>query len=341
MNDCADRDAPSSSRRRVRLPSDDSDSDYRPLAQRLRRRAPHPVPDLGPSVIPSPSPPVATASPPSPPIATPTPVPSQTDAPPAPPEAQVEPPLAQPSTSPQHQSTEAGPSHRPSPVTLPPEPSPVLPSPPFGSAVGPSGSTAGPSQPPPLVPLYYLTTAPSEAGLQSRCDVPTSSLTMKDRLATLWDESMHQMELLPPLAQMDRFSELYIKSFHAVHRQNKMLRNKVTELELQLNNPAQASHTLRAEVKDLTKRKNSLKVSLAISNQELKGLKEEKSQVEVVHQQRMDQQTLEHQRAIDQLTQKLRAAEPLAQEQDKKLKSQATQLTSQVAELLATRTELA
>ncbi|XP_042409898.1 protein PRRC2A-like [Zingiber officinale] len=346
MNDRLGRDTPSSSRRRVRLPSENSDSDDQPLAQRLRHRAPHPRQDLGPSTIPSPSP-IATVAPPLPPIATPTPIPSPADAPLASPEVQVEPPLAQPSTSQQPQSTKVGPSHRPLSSTSPPEPSHMPPSTPSRSAAGPSGLAVGPSQPPPPIPLYYRTIAPSEVELQSRKDVPTSSLTMKGRLSTLWEKSMHQMELLPPPAQMDRFSELYIKacaksliineSFHAVHHQNKMLRDKVTELELQLNNPAQASHALRAEVKDLTRRKNHLEVSLAISNHELKGLKEEKRQVDTVHQQRMDQQALVHQRAVDQLTQKLRAAETLAQEQDKKLKSQAAQLTSQAAELLVAR----
>ncbi|XP_042423363.1 nucleosome-remodeling factor subunit BPTF-like [Zingiber officinale] len=318
-------------------------------SQRLRRRAPDPILDSGPSTIPPP-PPIATTTPPLPTAVTPTSIPSQADAP-APSEVQVEPPLAQPSPSQQHQSTEASPSNRPSPATSPPEPSRVPPSAPSGSAAGPSGSAVGPSQPPPPVPLYYRTTAPSEAELQSRQDVPTSSLTMKGCLATLWEESMHQMELLLPPSQMDRFSELYIKacaeslminqSFHAIHHQNKMLRDKVTELELQLNNSAQASHALRAEVKDLTKKKNYLEVSLALANHELKGVKEEKSQVDVVHHQCMDQQSLVHQRAVDQLTQKLCAAETLAQEWDKKLKSQATQLTSQAAEVLTARTELA
>ncbi|XP_042379932.1 leucine-rich repeat extensin-like protein 5 [Zingiber officinale] len=280
VNDRSGRDAPSSSQRRVRLPSEDFDSDDQPLAQRLRCRAPDPSQDSGPSTIP-----------PLPPVTNPTPVPSQADASPALPKVQVEPPLAQPFTSQQHQSTKAGPSHRPSPTTSPPEPSPVPPSAPSGLAAGPSGSVAGPSQPPPPVPLYYRTTAPSEAGLHSLQDVPTSSLTMKGCLATLWEESMHQMELLSPHAQMDRFSELYIK----------VLRDMVTELELQLTNPTQASHALRAEIKDLTKRKNHLEVSLAHTNHKLKDLQEEKSQVDVVHQQRMDQQALEHQRAIDQL----------------------------------------
>ncbi|XP_042423180.1 ras-associated and pleckstrin homology domains-containing protein 1-like [Zingiber officinale] len=278
---------------------------------RLRRRAPPPVPDSGPSSIPSPSHPVATASP-SPPIATPPPISSQADASPDPSVVPVEPPTTQPSppahpptqpsTSQQHQSTKADPSHRSPPVTSPPEPSPVPPSAPSVSVAGPSGSTAGPSgsatgpsQPPPPVPQFYRTTAPSEVGLQSRHDVSTSFLIMKGRLANLWEESMHQMELLPPLAQMERFSELYIKacaeslainqSFHAVHHQNKMLQDKVTKLELQLNNLAQASHALRTEVKELTKGKNSLELSLAISNHELRGLQEEKSQVEVMHQQ--------------------------------------------------------
>ncbi|XP_042401095.1 max-binding protein MNT-like [Zingiber officinale] len=321
VNDRSGHDAPSS-QRRVRLPSEDSDSDDQPLAQRLRRRAPNPSQDSGPSAIPPSPPPVATPTFPSPPIVTPTSIPSQADAPPAPLEVLVEPLLAQPSTSPQHQSTEAGPSHRPSPVTSPPEPSHAPPSAPSELAAGPSGSTTRPSQPPPPVHHYYRTTVPSEVELRSQQDVPTSSLTMKGRLACAESLIINQ-------------------SFHVVHHQNKVLRDIVTELELQLKDLAQASHALRAEIKDLTKRKTHLEVSLARANHKLKGLQEEKSQVDVVHQQRIDQQALVHQRAIDQLTQKLHAAETLAQQQDKKLKSQATQLTSQAAELLTVRTELA
>ncbi|XP_042432620.1 mucin-1-like [Zingiber officinale] len=332
VNDRLSRDASSSSRRRVRLPSEDSDSDDQPLAQRLCRRAPHPSQDSGPSAIPHPSPPVATT----------TPIPSQINTPPAPPEASAEPPLTQPSTSQQHPSTEVGPSHCPSPTTSPPEPSHVPPS-------APSGSATGPSQPPP--PIHYRTTAPSEVGLRSWQDVPTSFLIMKGRLATLWEESMQQMELLLPLAQMDRFSELYIKacaesliinqSFHAAHYQSKVLRDMLTELELQLNDPAQASHALRVEIKDLTRRNTHLEVSLAQANHQLKHIQEEKSQIDIIHQQCLEQQALVHQRAIDQLTQKLHSEETLAQEQDKRLKSQAAQLASQEAELLVVRTELA
>ncbi|XP_042400965.1 formin-like [Zingiber officinale] len=381
MNDRLNRDASSPSRRRVRLPSEESDSDDLPLTQRLRHRAPPSMPDSGPSDILSPSPPVATTSPPSPPIAAQAPIPSQANVPPDPSTVLVEPPLtqpslpAQPSTSRQPQSTEAGPSRRPPPVTSSLEPPTMPPSAPSMSAAGPSGTAVGPSQPPPPAPQFYRTTAPSEVGLHSRNDVSTSFLIMKGRLATLWGESMHQMEILPPPAQMKRFSELYIKvsfrncllqllsssflsnvlpmsqacaesltinqSFHAVNHQNKMLQDKVAELELQLNDPVQAIHALRAEIKDLTKERNSLEVSLALAHHELKGLKEEKSQVDIVHQQSMDQQALEHQRAIDQLTQKLRAAETLAQEHEKKLKFQAAQLTSQAAELLDARNELA
>ncbi|XP_042377370.1 bromodomain-containing protein 4-like [Zingiber officinale] len=225
VNDRSSRDTPSSSRRRARLPSEDSDSDDRPLAHRFRRRTTNPSQDLGPSPVPHPSPPVATT----------TPIPSQADAPPDPPEVPAEPPLAQPSPSQQHQSTEASPSPYFSPTTSPPEPSHVPPS-------APSDSAVGPSQPPPPTHHHYRTTTPSEARLRSRQDVPTSTLTMKGHLANLWEESMHQMELLPQPAQMDIFSELYTKacaesliinqSFHATHYQNKVLRDKVTELEL-------------------------------------------------------------------------------------------------------------
>ncbi|XP_042400945.1 proline-rich receptor-like protein kinase PERK13 [Zingiber officinale] len=174
VNDRLNRDAPSSSRRRVRLPSEDSDSDDQPLAQRLRRRAPDPSPGSGPVAVPPP-----------PPVTTPTPAPSPADVSPAPPDAQVKSPLAQPSTSQRPQSTEDDPSHRPSPAISPPEPSQVPPSTPSRSAAEPSGSAAGPSQTPPPVPHYYRTTAPSEAELRSRQDVPTSYLTIKGRLVTV------------------------------------------------------------------------------------------------------------------------------------------------------------
>ncbi|XP_042401200.1 formin-like protein 13 [Zingiber officinale] len=287
--------------------------------------APDPILDSSPSTIP-PLPPTATTTSPSPPIANSTPVPSQADVPPAPSALPFEPPPAQPSTSQQHQSSEAGPSHCPSPVTSPQEPSHVPPSAPSGSAAGPSGSTAGPSQPPPPIHHYYCTAAPSEAGLQSRQDVPTIFLIMKGRWPPCGKKVCIRWNSCRPLPR-------WIDSLSCISR--------VTELELQLMDPKQASHALRAEIKDLTKKKNHLEVSLAHTNHKLKILQEEKSQVDVVHQQRMDQQALEHQRAIDQLTQKLRAAETLAQEQDKKLKSQAAQLTSQGAELLVARTELA
>ncbi|XP_042446402.1 probable pathogenesis-related protein ARB_02861 [Zingiber officinale] len=84
------------------------------------------------------------------------------------PEAPTEPPLAQPSTSQQHRSAKAAPSHHPSSTASPPKPSHMPPSAASGSATGPSGSAAGPSQPPPPVHHHYLTTAPSEAELRSR-----------------------------------------------------------------------------------------------------------------------------------------------------------------------------
>ena len=79
-----------------------------------------------------------------------------------------------------------------------------------------------------------------------------------------------------------------------------------------MNDPVQAGHALRAEIKDLTKRKNSLEVSLARANHELKDLQEKQSRIDIVHQQSINQQALKHQRAMEQLAQKLRAAETLA-----------------------------
>ncbi|XP_042415396.1 ATP-dependent helicase brm-like [Zingiber officinale] len=323
-NERSAHDIPAPSRHRVGLPSNDSDSDDQPLAQRRRHTTPAVAPDSDPSPVPQ-----------SPPTATPTPVLSQANNPP-PSNTQVEPPLAQPSTSQLPQGGEAGPATRPS-STIPSEFPQTPSSAPSGSAARPSppplGSTAGPSQLTPLTHHCCCTAVPSEMKLLSQQDVPTISLKMKGRLATIWEESLQQMDSLPPPTQMDRFSEVYIK--------NKLLQDRVTELELQLSDSAQDNHALRAEIKDLTKRNNHLEASLAHVNNKFKALEEEKNQIDVVHQQSMDQQALEHQRAIDQLTQKLRAAETLAQEQDKKLKSQATQLMTQEAELLATRDELA
>ncbi|XP_042407762.1 formin-1-like [Zingiber officinale] len=349
-NDRLSQDAPSPSRHRARSPSDDSDSDDQPLAQRRRRRASCPVSDSGPSSIPSP-PPTAAASPPPPSVTLP-PIPSHVNDPPIPSNIHVEPPLAQPSTQ-QPQGGEAGPSECPSvtpPAAHPPGPS-SAPSDSTADPSAPPGLAVGPSEPSPLTYHCYYTSIPSEGMLWSRTDVLTSSLEIKGRLATLWEESIQHMDSLPPLAQMDKFAELYIKayaeslavnnSFHATHHQNKVLRDQVAELELQLNDLAQASHPLRAEIKDLTKKNTSLEVSVALANRALKVLQEEQSQVNIVHQQSIDQQTLEHQRDMEQLTQKLRTAETLAQEQDKKLKSQEAQLTSQAVELTTARKELA
>ncbi|XP_042415101.1 formin-1-like [Zingiber officinale] len=337
----------------------DSDSDDLPLAQRRRRRAPHPVSDSGPSSIPSP-PPAAVISPP-PPVVPQPPIPSHAHDPPISSNTQVEPLLAQPSTAQpstpqQPQGGEAGPSERSS--ATPPAVHPQGPSSaPSISTAGPSaplGSATGPSDPSPLTYHNYSTSVPSEGRLWSRTDVPTSSLKMKGRLATLWEESIQRMDSLPPLAQMDKFAELYVKacaeslavnnSFHAIHHQNKVLRDQVAELELQLNDPAQASHALRVEIKDLTRKKNNLEVSLTQARHELKDLQEKQSQADTVHQQSINQQALEH----HQLAQKLRAAETLAKDQDQKLKSheallksQETQLTSQATELAAARSELA
>ncbi|XP_042387778.1 putative uncharacterized protein DDB_G0290521 [Zingiber officinale] len=314
--------------------------------------------DPAPSSIPSP-PPNAAASPTSP-QATPPSIPSHVTDPPASSNNQAEPPLAHPATSQNTQEDEAGPSERPS--TIPPAVPPQGPSSaPSGATAEPSttpGSAAGPSGPPPLIYQNYCITLPSEEQLWSQTDVPTSSLKIKGRLATIWEESLRHMDSLPSPTQIDQFAELYTKacaeslimnySFHATHHQNKMLRDHVTELELQLNDPTQASHASRAEIKALTSRKNSLEVSLALTKHELEELQQKQSQANNVHQQSMNQQALEHQRAMDQLVQKLCAAETLVQDQDQKLKSQEAllksqkiQLTSQAIELATARSKLA
>ncbi|XP_042426154.1 vegetative cell wall protein gp1-like [Zingiber officinale] len=251
INERLSQNTPTPSRHRARSSSDDSDSDDQPLSQRRRRRAPHPMSDPVPSSIPSP---LNAAASPTPPQATPPSIPSHVADPPTLSSNQAEPPLVHPATSQNVQDNEAGPSERPS--TIPsamPHQGPS--STPFDTTVEPSappGSAAGPSGPPPLIYQNYYITLPSEAPLWSQTDVPTSSLKIKGHLATLWEESLWHMNSLPPPAQMDQFAELYVKacaeslimnhSFHATHYQNKMLRDHVAELELQLNDPAQANH---------------------------------------------------------------------------------------------------
>ncbi|XP_042437209.1 putative uncharacterized protein DDB_G0290521 [Zingiber officinale] len=274
-NDRLSRNVSSPSRRRARSPSEDSDSDDQSLSQRRRRRAPRTMPDSGPSSIPSP--PHAAVFTPSPQV-TPPPIPSHAVDPPTSSSNQAEPPLAHPSTS-QHphgyatskhaHDDEAGPSERPSTVStvVPPQGPSSAPSSTTTEPSAPPGSAAGPSGPPPLIYQNYCITLLSEEQLWSQTDVPTSSLKIKGRLATIWEESLRYMDSLPPPTQMDRFAELYIKILL-----NKMLRDRVAELELQLNDPAQASHALRAEIKTLTSRKNSLEVSPALTNHELEEL---------------------------------------------------------------------
>ncbi|XP_042415225.1 proline-rich protein 36-like [Zingiber officinale] len=239
-NERLSQNAPTPSRRRARSSSDNSDSDNQPLSQRRRRRAPHPMSDSGPSSIPSP-PPIAAASPPSPQV-TPRPIPSHVADPPTSSNNQAEPPLAHPSTSQHAHDNKASPSERPS--TIPPAvPHQGPSSTPSGATAEPSappGSAAGPSGPPLLIYQNYYTTLPYEEQLWSQTDVPTSSLKIKGRLATLWEESLRHMDSLPPPDQIDQFAELYIKaraeslivnhSFHTTHYQNKMLRDHVAEL---------------------------------------------------------------------------------------------------------------
>ncbi|XP_042401512.1 formin-like protein 13 [Zingiber officinale] len=244
-NDRLNQNVSSPSRRRARSPSDDSDSDDQPLCQRRRRLVPRVIPDSSPSSIPSP--PRAADFTPSHQVIPP-PIPSHADDLPIPSSNQTVPPLAQPFRTQHTQGDEAGPSTRPS--TVPPaEPLQGPSSAPSGATAEPSatpGSAVGPSGPPPLTYQDYCTTFPSEAQLWSQTDVPTSSLKMKGRLATLWEENTSG------IFQACAESLIMNHSFHATHHQNKMLQDHVAELELQLNDPAQASHALRAEIKSLT-----------------------------------------------------------------------------------------
>ncbi|XP_042432655.1 protein transport protein sec31-like [Zingiber officinale] len=353
---------PSPSRRRTRPPSDDSDSDDQPLSQRRRRQAPRPTSDSGPSSVPSPPPNAAISL--THPQVTPPSFPSQAANPPTSSINRTESSSIPPAPS-QHaqadgaspsqpaQADEIGLSERPFhiPPTVPPPGPSSAPSDETTEPSAPPNSAAGPSGPPPPIYRKYCTTLPSEEQLWDQTNIPTSSLTMKGRLATIWEESMRHMNSLSSLAQMDQFAELYTKacaqslimdhSFHTTYHQKKMLQDRVAELETQLNDLAQASYALRAEIKELTRRKNSLEVSLARSNHELKDLQKKISQADTVHQQNMDQQALEQQRAMDQLSQKLRAVETLVRDQDQKLKSQEVLLQSQESRLSSQATDLA
>ncbi|XP_042415081.1 MICAL-like protein 1 [Zingiber officinale] len=349
------------SRRQTRLPSDDSDSDNQPLSQRRQRQAPRPTSNSGPSSVPSPHPNADISL--THPQVTPPSFPSQVADPPTSSINQTE-PSSNPSAPSQHaqadgadpsqhaQSDEIGPSERLFHIPPVPPPGPFsAPSDETAEPSSPPDSAAGPSGPPPPIYRKYCTTLPSEEQLWAQTNIPTSSLTMKGRLATIWEESPRHMNSLPSPAQMDQFAELYTKacvqslimnhSFHTTYHQKKMLQDRVAELETQLNDPAQASYALRAEIKELTRRKNSLEVSLARSNHELKDLQKKLSQADTVLQQNMDQQALEKQRAMDQLSQRLRAAETLVQDQDQKLKLQEVLLQSQEARLRSQATDLA
>ncbi|XP_042416043.1 SH3 domain-containing protein C23A1.17-like [Zingiber officinale] len=300
----------------ARSPSDDSDSDDQPLSQRRRRRAPRVIPDSSPSSLPSP--PHATDFTPSHQV-TPPPIPSHVDGPPILSSNQAEPPLAQPFSAQHAQGDEVGPSTRPS-VTPPPpaEPSQGPSSAPSGATAEPSatpGSAAGPSGPPPL------TTEPSATPSSAAGPSGPPPLTYQDYCTTFPSEAQLWSQTDVPT------NSLKMKDTSGIF---------------------QASHALRAEIKSLTTRKNSLEVSLALTEHELEELQEKQSQADNVHQQSMNQQALEHQRVMDQLVQKLRAAETLMHDQDQKLKSQEvllksreTQLTSQATKLTTARNELA
>ncbi|XP_042441486.1 mucin-1-like [Zingiber officinale] len=302
-NERLSQNVPTSSRRRTRSSSDDSDSDDQPLSQRRRCRAPRPMSNPAPSSIPSP-PPNAAASPTSL-QATPLSIRGNVADPPASFNNQAEPPVAHPATSQNTQEDEVGPSERPSiiPPAVPPQ----------GPSLAPSGATAEPSAPPNSAAdrcshqlpkdkrptNHYMGRKPAAYEFLAfpGPDGPICRVIYKDTsyMSQAYEESL-----------------IMNHSFHVTHHQNKMLRDRVTELELQLNDPTQASHALRTEIKALTSRKNSLEVSLALTEHELEELQEKQSQADNVHRQSMNQQALDHQRAMDQLAQKLRTTKTLA-----------------------------
>ncbi|XP_042405129.1 uncharacterized protein LOC121995460 [Zingiber officinale] len=221
-----------------------------------------------------------------------------------------------------------GDRHDPVPTEPVPEPSPA-----------PPGADTGPSQPSSSARHHYRTTISSEAALARRHDVPTSLLIMKGCLGSLWAESMSQMYSASPLSQMDRFSKSWVKthaeslvlnqSFHALHHESKELRERVSELELQLNDPAQASYALRAEIQALTNQTNRQKSSLVQVKDELRAMREERTASEAGYQQQLAHQA-----------QEIQSKDTLLQEKNKKLEAQAAQLETQAAELGALKAEL-
>ncbi|XP_042396765.1 MAP7 domain-containing protein 1-like [Zingiber officinale] len=203
----------------------------------------------------------------------------------------------------------------------------------------PPGADAGPSQPSFSARHRYRTTIPSEAALARRPDAPASLLMMKGCLDSLWAESMDQMGDASPLAQMDRFSKSWAKthaeslvlnqSFHTLHHESKELQERVSELELQLNDPAQASYVLRAEIQALTNQTDRQKRSLIQVKDELRAMREEKAASEAGFQQQLAHQA-----------QEIQSKNTLLQDKNNKLEVQAAQLETQAAELRELKAEL-
>ncbi|XP_042460747.1 mitogen-activated protein kinase 7-like [Zingiber officinale] len=153
-------------------------------------------------------------------------------------------------------------------------------------------------------------------------------------------QSMSQMDNAPPLVQMDRFSKSWAKvissiqthaeslvlnqSFHNLHHESKELRERVSELESQLNDPARASHALRAEIQALTNQTDRQKRSLVQVKDELRAVREERAASEAGYQQQLAHQA-----------QEIQSKDILLQEKNKKLEVQAAQLETQAAELRA------
>ncbi|XP_042441416.1 MAP7 domain-containing protein 1-like [Zingiber officinale] len=192
-----------------------------------------------------------------------------------------------------------------------PNPAPTEPVPEQPPA--PPGADAGPSQSSSFARHRYRTTIPSEAAIARQPDAPTSLLMMKGCLGSLWAESMDQMGGAPPLVQMD----------------SKELRERVSELELQLNDPAQASYALRAEIQALTNQTDRQKRSLIQVKDELQAMREERTASEAGYQQQLAHQA-----------QEIRSKDTLLQERGERLEVQAAQLETQAAELRALKAEL-
>ncbi|KAG6531946.1 hypothetical protein ZIOFF_005782 [Zingiber officinale] len=124
-----------------------------------------------------------------------------------------------------------------------------------GTTVGPSTqpthdeTQAGPSRSQRSSYSYFRAAMPSEWHLRCQLDAPTSHLTLRGQLSTHWKESLQQMHALPVPGFIKSLVLSQTLSF--LYQENKSLKDKVVELETQLNGPAIDDYQLRGEIASL------------------------------------------------------------------------------------------